>query len=47
MKDKPFLCGMIVGLMLFSALAAAALLVFPELLYVIREINKLLTGSAL
>lgn len=47
MKDRPFLSGFVVGLLLFSALAAAALLVFPELLYVIREINKLLTGSAL
>ena len=47
MKERPFLSGLIVGLLLFSALAAAALLVFPELIYVIREISKLLTGSAL
>ena len=45
MKDHPFIAGLIIGIFVFSALVTAAFLVFPELLYVLREINKLLAGS--
>ena len=45
MKKHPFISGLVLGLIVFFTLAAAALLVFPELLYVIREIGKLAAGG--
>ncbi|MBQ6183172.1 MAG: hypothetical protein IJK33_04725 [Clostridia bacterium] len=45
-KKHPFFSGFVIGLIVFFALAAATLLIYPELLYIIREIGKLIAGGA-
>ena len=45
MNKHPFIAGLTVGIIAFSALTAAAFLLFPELLFIIKEFEKLLTGS--